>query len=117
MHRELARLTIASKRRVLVLGLVLVLVLPAVEHAQMDDGTNPVANFVSPLREDERRVKGPEPALCSVLLQLSALELKRDNSPLHPVSTPREVDTPRLSTAFVISAMTGMLALTGQRSH
>ena len=103
VHRELARLTIASKRRVLVLGLglvlvlpaVLVLVLPAVEHARMDGGTNPFANFVSALQDDERRVKGLEPALSSVNLQLSALELKRGNSPLHPVSTPGEVDTPK----------------------
>ena len=97
VHRELASLTIASKRRVLglVLGLVFVLVLPAVEHAQMDDGTNPVANFVSTLQEGERGVKGLEPALSSVLLHLSALELKRNNSPLHPVSTPGEVGTPK----------------------
>ena len=87
MHREPARLTIASKRRRLVLQ--------AVEHAQMDDGTNPVANFVSTLLEGERGVKGLEPALSSVLLQLSALELKRNNSPLHPVSTPGEVGTPK----------------------
>ena len=87
MHRELARLTIASKRRVLVLQ--------AVEHAQMEGGSKSFSNFVSALWEDERGVKGLEPALSSVLLQLSALELKRNNSPLHPVSTPGEVDTPK----------------------
>lgn len=89
VHRELARLTIASKRR------VLVLVLPAVEHARMDGGSNHFANFVSALQDDERLVKGLEPALSSVNLQLSALELKRGNSPLHLVSTPGEVDTPK----------------------
>ena len=87
MHRELANLTIASERRVLVLQ--------AVEHAQMDGVSKSVANFVSALQEDEHRIKGLEPALSSVLLHLSALELERNNSPLHPISTPGEVGTPK----------------------
>ena len=71
------------------------LVLQAVEHAQMDGVSKSFPNFVSALQEDEHRIKGLEPALSSVLLHLSALELERNNSPLHPISTPGEVDTPK----------------------
>ena len=49
------------------------LVLQAVEHAQMDGVSKSFPNFVSALQEDERRIKGLEPALSSVLLYLSAL--------------------------------------------
>lgn len=83
-HLELARLTIALKRRVLVLQ--------AVEHAQMEGGSNPFANFVGALQEDERRVNDLESALSSILLRLSTIELKRHTGLLHPVSTPGEVD-------------------------
>ncbi|TFB83599.1 hypothetical protein E3O44_17135 [Cryobacterium algoricola] len=83
-HLELARLTIALKRRVLVLQ--------AVEQAQMDGGSNPFANFVSALQEDERRVNELESALSSILLHLSTLELRRHTGLFHPVSTPGEVD-------------------------
>ena len=58
----------------------------------MDGRTNPFANFVSALQEDERRVKGLF-ALSSIRLQLSSLELNRLHSLLHPVSTPGETDT------------------------
>lgn len=83
-HLELARLTIALKRRVLVLQ--------AVEHAQMDGGTNPFTNFVSALQEDERSVNDFESALSAVLFRLSTIQLKRHTGVLHPVSTPGEVD-------------------------
>lgn len=84
-HLELARLTIALKRRVLILQ--------AVEHAQMEGGSNPFTNFVGALQEDERRVNDLEAGLSSILLRLSTLELKRRTGLLHPVFTPGEVDT------------------------
>jgi hypothetical protein len=83
-HLELARLTIALKRRVLVLQ--------AVEHAQLDGRSNPFVNFIGALQEDERRVNDLELGLRSTLLELSTLELKRQTGLLHPVPTPREVD-------------------------
>ena len=83
-HLELARLAIALKRRVLILQ--------AVEHAQLEGGGNPFTNFVGALQEDERRVNGLEAGLNSVVLRLSTLELRRRTGLLHPVFTPGEVD-------------------------
>ena len=84
-HLELARLTIALKRRVLILQ--------AVEHAQMEGGGNPFTNFVGALREDEQRVNDLEAGLSSILLRLSTIELKRRSGLLHPLFTAGEVDT------------------------
>lgn len=82
-HLELARLAIALKRRVLVLQ--------AVEHAQQDEG-NPFTRFIGELREDERRVNELERSIDSVVLRLSALELKRNGGFRIPAFTPHEVD-------------------------
>lgn len=82
-HLELARLSIALKRRVLVLQ--------AVEHAQQDPG-NPFARFIEELRDDERRVNELEQSLDSVVLRISALELKRHGGFRIPAFTPNEVD-------------------------
>jgi len=82
-HLELARLAIALKRRVLVLQ--------AVEHAQQDID-NPFTRFVGELREDERRVNQLESSLDDVVVQLSALELKRRGGFRIPAFTPGEVD-------------------------
>lgn len=84
-HLELARLAIALKRRVLILQ--------AVEHAQLEGGANPFTNFIGALREDERRVNDLDAGLSSILLRLSTLELKRHSGLLHPVFTAGEVDT------------------------
>jgi hypothetical protein len=81
---ELARLTIALKRRVLILQ--------AVEHAQMADGSNPFTNFVGALQEDEKRVNDLENGLIAILARLSSLELKRRTGIRHAVFTPAEVD-------------------------
>jgi hypothetical protein len=84
VHLELARLTIALKRRVLILQ--------AVEHAQMEGGSNPFTNFVGALQEDERRVNDFEAGLSSVLLRLSTLELKRRTGLFVHLFTSGEVD-------------------------
>ncbi|MCX6499686.1 MAG: hypothetical protein NTU93_12960 [Arthrobacter sp.] len=82
-HLEIARLAIALKRRVLVLQ--------AVEHAQQDTD-NPFKSFIGSLHDDERGIDELESAITSVLLRLSALELKRDGGFRIPAFTPGEVD-------------------------
>jgi len=81
---ELARLAIALKRRVLVLQ--------AVEHAQLEGDDNPFAAFVANLREDEKRVQTLDADIASVLRRLSTLELKRHGGVRSPVFTAGEVD-------------------------
>lgn len=83
-HVELARLAIALKRRVLVLQ--------AVEHAQLMDSDNPFKSFIGTLRDDERRVDELEAGINSVLLRLSTLELKRQSGFRSLMFTPGEVD-------------------------
>ncbi|QTG82574.1 hypothetical protein [Arthrobacter crystallopoietes] len=83
-HLELARLAIALKRRVLVLQ--------AVEHAQLEGTDNPFKSFIGILRDDERRVDELEAGINSVLLRLSTLELKRHGGFRIPAFTPGEVD-------------------------
>lgn len=82
---ETARLAIALKRRVLVLQ--------AVEHAQMDEGANPFRAFLNELGTDEQRLNDLETRLDGVLLQLSTLDLKRPNGLVKKVHyKPSEVD-------------------------
>lgn len=83
-HLELARLSLAMRRRVLVLQ--------AVEHAQRENAERPFATFVRTLRDDQRRVDEMESRLSSVLLRLSTLELKRHGGVRHLVFTQGEVD-------------------------
>ena len=83
-HLELARLAIALKRRVLVLQ--------AVEHAQLEGTTNPFKSFIGTLHDDERRVDELESGISSVLLRLSTLELKRYGGFRSPMFTQGEVD-------------------------
>ncbi|WP_432927410.1 hypothetical protein ACQPZZ_38885 [Microbispora sp. CA-135349] len=83
-HVELARLAIALKRRVLVLQ--------AVEHAQLAGTDNPFKSFAASLHDDERRVDELESGINSLLLRLSTLELKRDGGFLSIMFTQREVD-------------------------
>ncbi|MGW5263184.1 hypothetical protein ACWEQG_19600 [Microbispora sp. NPDC004025] len=83
-HVELARLAIALKRRVLVLQ--------AVEHAQLAGTDNPFKTFVGSLHDDERRVDELESGVNSVLLRLSTLELKRNGGFLSIMFTQGEVD-------------------------
>lgn len=67
-HLELASAAIAFKKRVLVLQ--------AVEHAQMDK-ENPFESFVRALKKDERRVRELESGLADLLKKLSQLQLMR----------------------------------------
>jgi len=83
-HLGLARLAIALKRHVLVLQ--------AVEHAQLDGSANPFRSFLGTLQEDERRVDELEYDIKSVLVRLATLELKRHGGFRIPAFTPREVD-------------------------
>ncbi|WP_238010337.1 hypothetical protein KZZ52_53705 [Dactylosporangium sp. AC04546] len=83
-HLELARLAIALKRRVLVLQ--------AVEHAQLVGTNNPFKSFIGTLHDDERRVDELESGINSVLLRLSTLELKRYGGFRSIMFTPNEVD-------------------------
>jgi hypothetical protein len=83
-HLELARLAIALKRRVLVLQ--------AVEHAQLEGASHPFKIFVSTLQDDERRVDELESGITSILLRLSTLELKHHRGFRKIMFTPGEVD-------------------------
>jgi hypothetical protein len=82
-HLELAALAIALKRRVIILQ--------AVQHAQMDAG-NPFENFVRALKADQHRLDKLESDIASVLLRLSALELTRTHRLQDLVFTPGDVD-------------------------
>ncbi|NJC71686.1 hypothetical protein HC031_18455 [Planosporangium thailandense] len=81
-HLELAALAIALKRRVIVLQ--------AVEHAQIDPG-NLFENFARALKADQQRLDKLESSIAGVLERLSALELARPQG-LRPVFTAGEVD-------------------------
>ncbi|MFG3707078.1 hypothetical protein ACGF7U_20470 [Micromonospora sp. NPDC047670] len=83
-HLEFARLAIALKRRVLVLQ--------AVEHAQLVETNNPFKSFIGTLQDDERRVEELESGLNSVLLRLSTLELRRPGGFRSIMFTQGEVD-------------------------
>ena len=83
-HLELARLAIALKRRVLVLQ--------AVEHAQLEGASHPFRTFVGTLQDDERRVDELESGISSLLLRLSTVELKRNGGLRNIMLTHGEVD-------------------------
>lgn len=95
-HLEFARLAIALKRRVLILQ--------AVEHAQLEGGSHPFKTFLRTLQDDERRVDELESGITSVLRQLSNLELKRSGGFLSVVYTQGEVDN-LLQTAYRLRAL------------
>ena len=82
-HLQLAALAIALKRRVIILQ--------AVEHAQMDSG-NPFENFVRALKADQQRLDKLESEIASVLVRVSALELTRPHRLQDLVFTPGDVD-------------------------
>jgi len=82
-HLQLAALAIALKRRVIILQ--------AVEHAQMDSG-NPFENFVRALKADQQRLDKLESEIASVLVRVSALELTRPHRLKDLVFTPGDVD-------------------------
>jgi hypothetical protein len=68
-HLELANLAITLKRRVLVLQ--------AVEHAQLEGANHAFQRFIQALKDDEKRVNELESGIASVRRRLASLELKR----------------------------------------
>lgn len=82
-HLELASLTIALKRRVIVLQ--------AVEHSQ-GDVANQFENFVRSLKADQERVNEVEAGIASLLLRLSSLELRSPRRPWEKLMTRGDVD-------------------------
>ena len=81
-HLELAALAVALKRRVIVLQ--------AVEHAQLNPG-NLFENFVRALKADQRRLDKLELSIAGRPLRLSTLELARRWGLRSPVVTSGEV--------------------------
>lgn len=81
---ELAELAIALKKRVIILQ--------AVEHAQLDP-SNPFEKFVGALRSDQKRVTELESGIAATLRQLSTIKLDRSRGLRDVVYTPAEVDT------------------------
>jgi hypothetical protein len=106
-HLELARLAIALKRRVLVLQ--------AVEHAQLEGENNPFRAFVGSLQDDERRVDQLESGLSSVLYRLSTLELKHRRGIQGVMFTPAQVDG-LLRAAYRLRAMGDEVDTASQQS-
>lgn len=94
-HLELAALAVALKRRVIVLQ--------AVEHAQLSPG-NLFENFTRALKADQRRLEKLEAGIAGVLVRLSTLELARPRGLRSPVVTSGEVDR-LLRTAYRIHAL------------
>jgi hypothetical protein len=92
---EIAALAVALKRRVIVLQ--------AVEHAQMDPG-NQFENFAHALKADQQRLDTLEAGISGILLQLSALELSRPRRLRSSVITPGQVDR-LLHTAYRVHAL------------
>lgn len=103
-HLELAALAVALKRRVIVLQ--------AVEHAQIDP-VNPFDSFARVLRADQQRLDNLESNIADVLVRLSALELGRPRGLRSPVVTSGEVDR-LLRTAHRIHALGDGVAVTSR---
>ena len=107
-HLETARLAIALKRRVLVLQ--------AVEHAQLDGTGNPFKSFLSELRSDEQRLNDLESSINGVLLRLSSLELKRPSGLLKKVHyAPSDVDK-LLTAAYRLKGLSSSLDSVGSHA-
>lgn len=107
-HLETARLAIALKRRVLVLQ--------AVEHAQLDGTGNPFNAFLSELRPDEQRLNDLESSINSVLLRLSSLELKPPGGLLKKVHyAPSDVDK-LLTAAYRLKGLSNGLDSVGSHA-
>lgn len=82
-HLEIAALAIALKRRVIVLQ--------AVEHAQVSEG-NVFERFSRELKPDQEHIDELESGINDVLLRLSSLQIKRQSGFRSPVFTGAEVD-------------------------
>ena len=106
-HVEIAALAIALKHRVLVLQ--------AVEHAQLAGDGNPFTAFMRTLHEDERRLNELETRIKQIMRRLSELELKRPGGLLKKVHyAPSEVDK-LLSAAYRLKGLASEVG--GMRGH
>jgi len=94
-HLELAALAVALKRRVIVLQ--------AVEQAQLDPG-NPFENFSRALKADQLRLDKLESGIAHVLLRLSTLQLAGPRGLRASFVMPGDVDR-LLRTAYLIHAL------------
>lgn len=83
VHVQLARLAIAMKRRVIVLQ--------AVEHAQLSEG-NPFERFAAVLHKEQQEIEAIDRRLDGVLLRLSALQLDRSHGIRDIMFSSGEVD-------------------------
>lgn len=83
-HLELGHLAIALKRRILILQ--------AVEHAQLEGANHPFKAFIRSLKDDEQRVNALDADICGVLHGLATLELKRYGGIRSVMFTQGEVD-------------------------
>ena len=105
-HLELADLAISLKKRVIVLQ--------AVEHAQMDSA-NPYDSFIRTLRSDQQRVTALETGIADVRLGLSTLELDRSHGIRDFAFSANEVDK-LLRTSTRLRAMGAGIDSTGRAS-
>lgn len=105
-HLELANLAIALKRRVIVLQ--------AVEHAQLEGANHPFKTFTRSLQHDERGVNELESGIIGVIQGLSALEVKRYGGVRSAFFTPGEVDD-LLKAAYRLRALDAEFGLTGRQ--
>lgn len=94
-HLELATLAIALKRRVVVLQGV---------EAGQSEPDNPFENFVRSLKDDQQRIHDLEARIESVLLRLSALEVRSPNRLIDKVMTRKQVDS-LLETSYRLRAL------------
>ncbi|OBC04733.1 MULTISPECIES: hypothetical protein [unclassified Gordonia (in: high G+C Gram-positive bacteria)] len=83
IHLQLARLAFSMKRRILVLQ--------AVEHAQMDEG-NSFERFMHSLDVEQKEVERLEDRLRAALLRLSSIQLDRSHGIRDVVFSAGEVD-------------------------
>ncbi|KUI23032.1 hypothetical protein [Mycobacterium sp. GA-2829] len=106
-HLELANLAIALKRRVLVLQ--------AVEHAQLEGANHPFKTFVRTLQNDERGINELEAGIVDVIRGLSTLELKRKGGVRSAFFTPGEVDD-LMRAAYRLRALSDEFGLSAGQS-
>ncbi|MHA7653796.1 hypothetical protein ACX9NE_17085 [Mycobacterium sp. ML4] len=105
-HLDLAELAIALKKRVLVLQ--------AVEHAQMDE-SNPFESFVRSLKADQQRVVELESDIAGVLQRLSSLRLTRPRGMREIMFTRGEVDA-LLNTSYRLRELAPSVSGGGRKS-
>lgn len=94
-HVELAALAVALKRRVVVLQGV---------EAGQSEPDNPFENFIRSLQIDQQRIDELEARINTVLLRLSALELRSPKRLIDKVMTRKQVDA-LLDTSYRLKAL------------